>query len=272
MRKPLHLGALGALIAACGTLLAASPASAAAYWHPRPTTAAWQWELQGKFELTPGASVYEIDGFEYPSSDVKAIHRSGAKAICYLDVGSWEEYRPDASQFPRSSLGAVYEGYPEERWLDIAHYKKFAPIMEKRIAMCAHKGFDAVEPDNVNGWENKSGFRLTAAQQLRYNRWIASQVHQRGMAVALKNDSRQVRQLVGNFDFAVVEECFQYEECDRFKPFVAAGKAVFEAEYELPTSKFCPQAQALDFAAIRKDVELFPQPWEPCAPPPATTG
>jgi hypothetical protein len=272
MRKPLHLGALGAVLAACVALFAVAPAGAAAFWHPAPTTAAWQWELQGKFELTPGASVFEIDGFEYPAKDVKAIHASGAKAICYLDVGSWEEYRPDAAKFPKSSLGARYEGYPEERWLDIAHYKRFAPLIEARIAMCARKGFDAVEPDNINGWENKTGFPLTRSQQLTYNRWIARTVHKAGMAVALKNDSRQVKQLVGAFDFAVVEECFQYEECELFSPFVKAGKAVFETEYELPTSKFCAAADALGFAAIRKNVELFPQPWEPCHPPAGATG
>jgi hypothetical protein len=269
MRKSLHPGALAALLTLGALLLLAAPASAAVRWHPAPTTAAWQWELQGRFELTPGASVFEIDGFEYPRGDVKAIHASGAKAICYLDVGSWEEYRPDASKFPKSALGAVYEGYPEERWLDIAHYRKFAPMIEARIAMCARKGFDAVEPDNVNGWENRSGFPLTRAEQLTYNRWIARTVHKAGMAVALKNDARQVRQLVGAFDFAVVEECFQYEECDLFEPFVAAGKAVFETEYELPGSKFCAEAQALGFASIRKDVELFARPWEPCVPPTA---
>jgi hypothetical protein len=266
MRRLLPL----ALVAAAAALACASTASA--YWHPKPTTAPWQWELQGRFELTPGASVYEIDGFEYPLADVKAIHETGAKAICYLDVGSWEEYRPDAGRFPKSVLGAVYEGYPEERWLDIRNYRKFAPLIEARIAMCARKGFDAVEPDNINGWENKTSFPLTRADQLRFNRWIARQVHKRGMAVALKNDSQQARQLVGDFDFAVVEECFQYEECDLFKPFVEAGKAVFEAEYELPTAKFCTEANALRFSAIRKNVELFPQPWEPCDPPRQPTG
>src|ERR1700709_294026 len=253
------------LLVVCVALLAL-PATAAARWHPKPTTAAWQWELQGKFELTPGVSVFEIDGFEYPAADVKAIHGQGAKAICYLDVGSWEEYRPDASKVPKSSLGARYEGYPEERWLDIAPPKKFAPIIEQRIALCARKGFDAVEPDNINGWENKTGFPLTGAEQLTYNRWIARTVHKAGMSVALKNDSRQVKQLVGAFDFAVVEECFQYEECDLYKPFIEAGKAVFEAEYELPTSKFCTEAEALGFASIRKGLELFAQPWEPCDP------
>jgi hypothetical protein len=275
MRKPL----LTCLLAACAALLLLAPVAGAVggfptkgHWHPAPRTAAWQWQLQGKFKLTPGASVYDIDGFESTVGDVQRIHRHRDKAICYLDVGSWEEYRPDASQFPESSLGNVYEGYPEERWLDIAHFRKFAPIMEKRIAMCARKRFDAVEPDNIAGWENNTGFPLTRADQLRYNRWIAAQVHKGGMAVALKNDPKQAKQLVGDFDFAIVEECFQYEECGYYKPFVAAGKAVFEAEYELPTSQFCAQAEALDFSSIRKNVELFSQPWEPCDPLPESTG
>ena len=233
-------------------------------WAPGPTTVAWQWQLQGKIDTGAPACVFEVDGFEVSKATVAKLHSRGVKVICYLDVGSWEEYRTDAGEFPKSSLGDVYEGFPEERWLDIAKFRKFAPIMEKRIAMCAHKGFDGVEPDNVAGWENKTGFPLTRADQLRYDRWIARQVHQRGMAVALKNDPRQAKQLVDDFDFAVVEECFQYEECDLFKPFIAAGKAVFEAEYELPPEKFCAQAKELGFAAIRKGLELFAKPWEPC--------
>jgi hypothetical protein len=275
MRIPASPRIILASFVASAALLVFVPAATAVggfphqgHWHPAPRTAAWQWQLQGQFRLAAGASVYDIDGFESTVGDVRAIHRHRDKAICYLDVGSWEEYRPDAGEFPKSVLGRRYEGFPEERWLDIAHFRKFAPIMEKRIEMCARKRFDAVEPDNIAGWENKTGFPLTRAEQLRYNRWIAAQVHKRGMAVALKNDPRQARQLVGDFDFAIVEECFQYHECGYYKPFVEAGKAVFEAEYELPTSAFCAQAEALDFAAIRKNVDLFSKPWEPCDPLP----
>jgi hypothetical protein len=267
---------LALLLASAALLVAAHGALGApptgARWHPAPRTEAWQWQLQGKFQPIPGVSVYDIDGFESTAANVDTIHAAGGKAICYLDVGSWEEYRPDKNQFPKSVIGRRYEGFPNERWLDIAHFRKFAPVMEKRIAMCAEKGFDAVEPDNIAGWENKTGFPLTAADQLRYNRWIAAEVHQQGMAVALKNDPRQAQQLVGLYDFAIVEECFQYDECDYYKPFVEAGKAVFETEYELPTSKFCAQAEALDFASIRKGLELFAKPWEPCDAPPESTG
>jgi hypothetical protein len=264
------LACLAGLIVAGPSAAAANPAcksvdtTHAGRWAPGPTTAPWQWQLQGKIDRNDPACVYEVDGFETSKATVAALQRQGVKVICYLDVGSWEDYRPDAGEFPKSVLGNVYEGFPEERWLDIAHFREFAPIMEKRISMCAHKGFDGVEPDNIAGWENKTGFPLTRADQRRYNLWIARQVHKRGMAVALKNDPRQAKELVGDFDFAVVEQCFQYEECGYFEPFIEAGKAVFEAEYELPPEKFCAQAKALGFSSIRKGIELFAKPWEPC--------
>lgn len=258
--------AAGSSSAAVDSACRSVDATHAGRWAPGPTTAAWQWQLQGKVDTDVSACVDEVDGFETSKATVTALHRNGVKVICYLDVGSWEEYRPDAGQFPKSVLGNVYEGFPEERWLDIRQFHKFAPIMEKRIAMCARKGFDGVEPDNIAGWENKTGFPLTRADQRRYNLWIARQVHKRGMAVALKNDPKQAKELLGAFDFAVVEECFQYDECASFKPFIAAGQAVFEAEYELPPSKFCAEAKSLGFSAIRKGLELFAKPWEPCEP------
>ncbi len=247
-------------------LVAPAASPAATIWHPAPTTAPWQWQLQGRIDTGVDAGVYDVDGFETPKATVRALHRLGRKAICYLDVGSWESYRPDAGQFPRGVIGDVYEGFPEENWLDVRRFHSFAPILERRIAICARKGFDAVEPDNIAGWENKTGFAISAADQLRFNRWVARQVHARGMAVALKNDGRQVKQLLGSFDFAIVEQCFQYDECGLYRPFVEAGKAVYEAEYELEPAQFCDAAAAIGFSAIRKSYDLFARPWEPCAP------
>jgi len=240
--------------------------SAAARWQPKPTTAAWQWQLQGKIDLSVDAGVYEVDGFEVPAKTVAALHSKGRRAICYLDVGSWENYRPDAGRFPKSVLGRAYAGYPDERWLDIRRIDLLAPILRARFDRCRRKGFDAVEPDNIAGYENKTGFPLTADDQLRFNRWVAREVHRRGMAVALKNDPEQVGQLVGRFDFAVVEECFAYDECGRFSPFVAAGKAVYVAEYSEPLTAICDEAERLRFSVIHKDYDLFARPWEACFP------
>jgi hypothetical protein len=251
---------------ALALFLAAPASGSAAIWHPAPTTAAWQWQLQGRIDTSVGAAVYDIDGFAAHRSDVRALHRQGRRAICYLDAGSWESYRPDARRFPSSAIGKRYEGFPDESWLDVRRYPAFAAPLRARIAMCARKGFDAVEPDNLAGWENDTGFDIGAADQLRFNRWIARQVHARGMAVALKNDGAQAGQLLGNFDFAIVEQCFQYEECGLYRPFVAAGKAVFEAEYELDPSRFCAAAAAIEFSAIRKSYDLFARPWDACEP------
>jgi hypothetical protein len=261
-----------AVLALAGAALLPSPAGAIAgvpgsrHWHPPARTAAWQWQLQGRIDPTVRAWAYDVDGFETSKSDVRTLHRHRRRAICYLDVGSWESYRPDADRFPAAVIGRVYEGFPDERWLDVSRFALFAKPLEARIQMCARKRFDAVEPDNLAGWENETGFEITGTEQLRFNRWIAKQVHARGMAVALKNDPRQVGQLVDSFDFAIVEECFQYEECGSYKPFVDRGKAVFEAEYELEPSQFCAAAAALGFSAIRKSYDLFAKPWEPCEP------
>jgi hypothetical protein len=256
---------MGAMTIALIVGLLASETAGAARWRPTPTTQPWQWQLQGRIDTGVAAPVYDVDGFETPAATVRKLHSQGRRVVCYLDVGSWESFRPDAKRFPRSVLGDRYEGFPNERWLDIRRFHSFAGILEKRFDICARKGFDAVEPDNLAGFENKTGFPLTAADQLRFNRWVARQVHARGMAVALKNDPNQVGALLGDFDFAIVEQCFQYRECGLYRPFVEAGKAVFEAEYELEPSKYCDQAAALGFSAIRKSYDLFARPWLPCS-------
>ena len=104
-------------------------------------------------------------------------------------------------------------GWPGERWLDIRRLSVLEPLMATRFDMCRDKGFDAVEPDNMDGYRNSTGFPLTAHDQLAYNRLIAELAHERGLAVGLKNDLDQIPELVGDFDFAVNEECAEYDEC-----------------------------------------------------------
>ncbi|MGB2711945.1 MAG: endo alpha-1,4 polygalactosaminidase, partial [Conexibacter sp.] len=152
-------------------------------------------------------------------------------------------------------LGAG-NGWPGERWLDVRRLRTLAPILRARLAMCRAKGFDAVEPDNVDGYANETGFALRARDQLAFNRWVARAAHAHGLAVALKNDLDQAPALARSFDFAILEQCFQYGECGKARPFLRAGKAVFDAEYELPRSAFCPAAERLGIQALRKRVDL----------------
>ncbi|MCG7528983.1 endo alpha-1,4 polygalactosaminidase [Streptomyces sp. OfavH-34-F] len=229
-------------------------ASARPRWQPAPGTD-WQWQLSGRLDTTVDAPVYDVDGFDRTASEVAALHRDGRKVICYLSTGAWEDFRPDAARFPTEVLGKG-NGWEGERWLDIRRTDVLEPLMESRIKMCAEKGFDAVEPDNMDGYRNKSGFPLTAADQLRYNRLIARLVHRHGMAVGLKNDLPQIPELVGDFDFAVNEQCAQYDECEELTPFVKAGKAVFHVEYELPAERFCARSRELGLSSLRKEYPL----------------
>ncbi|MFD4606992.1 endo alpha-1,4 polygalactosaminidase [Streptomyces sp. NPDC058440] len=232
-----------------------------ALWRPRPGLA-WQWQLNGRADPSVDVPVYDIDGFENSAADVARLHRADRKVICYVNVGAWENFRPDKDAFPRSVLGGT-NGWDGERWLDIRRLSVLRPIMERRFDMCRDKGFDAVEPDLLEAYSNRTGFPLTARDQLRYNRMIAEVAHERGLSVGLKNDLPQIPQLVGDFDFAVNEECAQYRECERLTPFVKAGKAVFHVEYAVSADGFCPISRRLGLSSMRKKLELGV--WrEPC--------
>jgi hypothetical protein len=172
-----------------------------------------------------------------------------------MSAGSWERWRADHAAFPKKVLGRP-NGWPGERWLDIRRLGALGPIMKRRMNTCASKGFDAIEFDNVDGYQNRTGFPLTAHDQLRYNVWLANQAHRRGLSAVLKNDVGQIRRLLPYFDFALNEQCHQYHECDKLSRFVKAGKAVFGVEYKLPRSRFCPQSNADGFNFLKKRLAL----------------
>ncbi|WP_328917217.1 MULTISPECIES: endo alpha-1,4 polygalactosaminidase [unclassified Streptomyces] len=223
-------------------------------WQPRPGTP-WQWQLSGTLDRSVDVPVYDIDGFENGADAVRALHTDGRKVICYINAGAWESFRPDADDFPASVRGKG-DGWDGERWLDIRRVDVLRPLMAARFDMCRKKGFDAVEPDLLEGYANTTGFPLTARQQLAYNRMIAGLAHDRGLAVGLKNDLDQVPALVADFDFSVDEQCAQYKECESLTPFIAADKAVFHAEYKLTTDQFCPVSRKLRLSSIGKHLAL----------------
>jgi hypothetical protein len=96
------------------------------------------------------------------------------------------------------------------------------------------KGCDGLEPDNVDAYENDSGFNLTSSNQIAYNTWLAQQAHARDLSVGLKNDLDQVKQLVDHFDWALNEQCWQYKECDALEPFIKG----IRSSYRISTNLF----------------------------------
>ena len=220
-------------------------------WQPAPGSS-WQWQLQGAVDTTVDASVYNIDGFDNSKDRVQKLHDAGRHVICYLSAGSVENWRPDADDFPSYLIGKRLDGWAGERWLDIRRVAKLKTLMTERVEMCARKGFDAVEFDNVEAYANDSGFDLSGSDQKAYNLMLAGLAHDQGLAVGLKNDLGQVKALEPAFDFAVNEECFSYDECNKLAPFINAGKAVFHVEYEMGTAEFCDEANELGFSSMRK--------------------
>jgi hypothetical protein len=200
--------------------------------------------------------MYDIDLFDAPQSVIDQLHTDGRIVICYFSAGSWEDWRPDADDFPAGVLGNDLEDWEGEKWLDIRQLDILGPLMSARLDLAVQKGCDGVEPDNIDGYTNETGFALTPQDQLIYNIWLAEQAHARALSIGLKNDLEQISELLPYFDWALNEECFTYNECDLLTPFVQANKAVFGVEYELDRVQYCPQANSLDFDFLKKHWEL----------------
>jgi hypothetical protein len=244
--------------------LAAMPGLAAtsSWWRPS-SRLSFYWQLQGNLNVAIPVAAYDVDGFETSAAEVASLHAQGRHVICYIDVGTAENFRPDYSSFPRSALGHS-NGWPGEKWLDIRRLSAIEPIMQARFQMCREKGFDAVEPDNIEAFSNKSGFPITSEDQLAFNEWVAEAVHSLGMAVLQKNDGEQADQLEPYFDGALTEQCNQYSECSDFTPYLHAGKPVIDAEYKLKDNRFCAADTAAGIVGARFNLALNGKRFEPC--------
>jgi len=238
-------------------------ASAGGGWWTPPQHLTWYWQLQGNVANDVPVAAYDIDGFENSAAEVAALHAEAKHVICYIDVGTAENFRPDYSSFPASVLGRS-NGWPGERWIDIRQLGVIEPIMTARFQMCREKGFDAVEPDNMEAYSNNSGFPITAQQQLTYDEWVAGEVHSLGMAVLQKNDGEQTPEQEPFFDGALSEQCNQYRECADFDPYLLAGKPVLNAEYHEKTKRFCAADNAAGIMGARFNLALNGRHYEPC--------
>jgi len=206
-----------------------------AYWSPAPQDT-FQWDLEAPVPLNSHATVYDVDDFDNPKEFITALHRYRKHAICYIDVGSWENYRPDAGEYPAKILGKAYPGYPDERYVDIRQIAILGPILERRFDLCKAKGFDGIEPDNIDSYQADTGFKLTAADARTFDYWLIAQAHARKLSIGQKNDPDQAAILVTHFDWALTEECFFGQFCDEIVPYVKAHKKVFNVEYEGDTT------------------------------------
>ena len=242
---------------------ASSTGSSGDWWQPEPGTT-WQWQLHGEIDTSYDVDMVDIDLFEVPQATIDQLHADGRIVICYFIAGSLENWRDDARQFPEEIKGSPLSGWPGERWLGVRQIEALGPIMAARLDLAVEKGCDGVEPDNVDGYANSTGFPLTYDDQIVYNIWLAEQAHARGLSIGLKNDLAQVSDLLPHMDWALNEQCFQYDECELLLPFVDAGKAVFGVEYAGDRAEYCPRAIAMGFSWLSKTAEIGAEPPGAC--------
>jgi hypothetical protein len=224
---------------------------------------------------------------------VNALHALGDKVIGYIDAGTAETWRPDYPQYQsfNTSCGGCLFGRPvggfrNEFWLNIntnvsgtnpntgqteTAQQFILDELTARLAKARSAGADAIEFDNIDAYQNKTGLTISAATQEQFDAAIANLAHSNGFAVGFKNDLGQASDLQPYFDFAINEQCWQYKECNFPPPGLQAwpstyGKAVFNVEYKGSTSGFCPQANSAsyNFNSILKDVNLYDVPYTPC--------
>lgn len=200
-------------------------------WYKPTVNTSWEIELQGTINTSYNVEIYDIDLFDSSKALIQSLQSNGKKVICYFSAGSYENWRDDKDDFPLETLGNNLDNWIGEKWLDISN-EDLAPIMRARLDLAKTKGCDGVDPDNMDGYTNDTGFSLSADDQLAYNKFIANEARKRGLSVGLKNNLNQIIELVDYYDFSVNEQCHEYDECNTLRPFIDANKPVLNIEYK----------------------------------------
>lgn len=227
--------------------------SAGTWWSPAPQTT-YQWQLTGTIDQSIDVQMYDIDLFDATPALISSLHAKGRAVVCYFST-QYEDWRSDAKSFTSAVLGNNLDDWAGEKYVDIRS-SVVRNIMAARLDLAASKGCDGVEPDNVDGYQASTGFPLTSVDQLSYNKFIAEQAHARGLSVGLKNDLDQATALEPYFDWALNEQCNEYNECSMLNVFINKGKAVFNTEYSGSASSVCPKMVSSKFSSLIKSLSL----------------
>jgi hypothetical protein len=230
----------------------------------------WDWQIGASGDsnvvVPTGATLIDVDGFNITAAGVASLKAKGAYTVCYLDVGSWEPGRADSGDYPAYLKIQQDPDWPAEYFLDINDVWKansvLATILQKRFKMCADKGFDAIEPDNLQNDENVKGGKITLQNQIDFNGWVADNAHVYNLAVFQKNGPDKIllkdktgKMMVEKFDGILNEQCQEFSgECGMLTEYVKRGKLALDAEYNVTVN--CTTSNSLNINSIRKDLSL----------------
>jgi len=220
---------------------------------------AWDWQLSEPIRAPRGVEVFDTDPDSVSARTIAQLNARGVYTICYVSVGTLENYRDDRRDFPRSVVGRVYGDWPDERFLDVRQLDVLLPLMQARFQRCKDMGFDAIEPDNMDVYDNESGFRISRRDGIAYIKALSDLAHGMGLEIGQKNVPEITRQLIGHMDFVITEDCFSDGWCEEVSAYIRDGKPVLAAEYTdtgVNWAAACAFARANDYSMILKDRDL----------------
>lgn len=225
------------------------------------------WDYHLKDTLTyvnDSIDVYDVDLYETSQAQIDDLHNNGKYVICYFSAGSFEEGRPDSDEFLPRDIGNLLDGWEDELWLNISS-PEVRDIMRARILLAANKSCDAIEPDNVDGYDNETGFNLTEGDSISFVKFLSELAHGSKMKIGLKNSGSIVNEVINYVQFSVQEQCIEYDECDLYSVFISQEKPVFHVEYPNEESnslnlstveEYCGNDDSIGFSSILKNLDL----------------
>ncbi len=267
------------------------PPKSGPWWTPSTGVVPWQWEIGQAFDVSsatdlgtndtlpngaaaPAPQVYDIDGIDNSAATVSALQARGAHVICYMEVGTAGNYGGAYTTYynelqAAGDLGSQLSGYPEY-FININAPSAVAIVESILSQQCAAKGFDAVETDldeTFNNNEGTTGFTITQADEEAYLTTLANYMHGLGMGWIAKNlddtgSQSFVNDMMNVADGVITEQCNQYSSCSLYKAF-EGKKAIFNAEYNLTTAQFCASDDAAGINGALFPVDLN-GPRSPC--------
>ncbi|SOE07177.1 Glycoside-hydrolase family GH114 [Streptomyces sp. Ag109_G2-15] len=229
------------------------PSAKPAAVHLPPRHAGFDYQIGGAYPPPAGVRIVSRDRSDSPAP--------GLYNICY--VNAFQAQPEERSSWPadlllRDARGkAVIDEDWDEPLLDLrtpAKRERVAERVNRWIDGCAKKGYDAVEPDNYDSY-TRSHHLLTAADATAFMRLLSRHAHARHLAVGQKNTAELAGQRRrAGLDFAVTEECGQYDECEVYAK--AFDDRVVDIEYTDSGLRKALARWGDRLSIVRRDVDV----------------
>ncbi|GAA1108447.1 endo alpha-1,4 polygalactosaminidase [Kribbella jejuensis] len=214
-----------------------------------------------KFDYQIGGAYTPPVGVQVVTRDRTAAPAAGLYNICYVNafqVQPGEQGQWAADLLLRDASGKlVIDQDWGEALLDLRTADKRNRIAAKVngwIDGCAAAGYQAIEPDNYDSY-TRSKKLLKATHAEAYLTLLATHAHSKNLAIGQKNTVELAgdRRAVG-LDFAVAEECGQYDECADYVS--AFGNHVIVIEYTDSGRRTACAQYAGTLSIVQRDVDV----------------